>query len=962
MPSARSAMASTLPGEIMRFRKGARHLRKVLKETKHVHEGIKKEGCYSKEQLAKFHLSPDDEFTVWNIIEQPVGFVVLGSSCWAKACVVNTLLGRSVLPVVPHGQESNWKMVKFTYGKSSKAKLVNGGYEVLDHIEYNTDKSKTVPLVDLEIKNNTDNENTSEASGTLEISLLHPLLHDNVQLVVAPGRKSNSFFQDLKECMAGVTPVLIYAVGHVLSEQDIADLTEFRQLPQRIPIFFVCCHHPSMSDLTESGQHEKSLTPPPSPTSPSSPRHQQSFAYTRHPLEQLAGIRYYSQLQAAVQEAGEVYQRLSDLGFVPAPRSEPEYKGSLEVCSELVEDSLFFPTIVLYVSHVLQSKLLLAATLLQDTHARSLQSFILAAFDLSRDLMVTPKRIQYAKLREDALYRSLLHLASHKQDEIRNMIVATVSEMRESIVTEAASYQFQNVIMDSEFQEPLTARTVHLCTTELRNMVIEHVNKAVSAKLATSIEWLQEKFIGTLERCVNSLEEACGEGEDRNNSRASAALKHILTAAYQVEVSFRNSASIFWFVLQKMKQLAEVLPWNLPSTIDATWKQEVALKMLSSLNEGHLAKSICHQLQQRVRASHDRFVASLMQLEERHLDRLEQKENERKNVRCMYAPQVAKLSLESSSLKDMIQYGMPQLGQELGRGHFGVVYSCKSWAGHHSLAVKTVVLPAEKHWYSLAMEFYYHRSIPEHPRIVQLCGTVVDYKHDKRPTVQLIMERMERDLYSALWNGLAWIPRLQVALDVIQGIRYLHSQGLVHRDIKLHNVLLDKDSRAKISDLGFCKKEVMMSGSVVGTPIHMAPELLTGHYDNSVDIYAFGVLFWYICSGQPRLPYVYEQCSHKEDLFSLIKRGMRPERLPYFDDECWKLMCDCWHANPSRRPLPGEVELRVSSILERYKTTKVVVLSDSDDLSQSHGSDCWSSFDSSCGSKSYLVVTDSVSR
>lgn len=41
-----------------------------------------------------------------------------------------------------------------------------------------------------------------------------------------------------------------------------------------------------------------------------------------------------------------------------------------------------------------------------------------------------------------------------------------------------------------------------------------------------------------------------------------------------------------------------------------------------------------------------------------------------------------------------------------------------------------------------------------------------------------------------------------------------------------------------------------MSGSIVGTPIHMAPELFRGQYDNSVDTYAFGILFWYICAGK----------------------------------------------------------------------------------------------------------------
>ena len=55
----------------------------------------------------------------------------------------------------------------------------------------------------------------------------------------------------------------------------------------------------------------------------------------------------------------------------------------------------------------------------------------------------------------------------------------------------------------------------------------------------------------------------------------------------------------------------------------------------------------------------------------------------------------------------------------------------------------------------------------------------------------------------------------------------------------------------------------MISGSIVGTPIHMSPELSRGSYDKTVDTYAFGVLFWYACAGTVRLPRNFENCPSK---------------------------------------------------------------------------------------------------
>ena len=90
--------------------------------------------------------------------------------------------------------------------------------------------------------------------------------------------------------------------------------------------------------------------------------------------------------------------------------------------------------------------------------------------------------------------------------------------------------------------------------------------------------------------------------------------------------------------------------------------------------------------------------------------------------------------------------------------------------------------------------FFFTRSIPKHNRLVSIIGSVIDYSYGggSSPAVLLVMDRLQRDLYQGIKSGLQYKSRLLVALDVVEGIRFLHSQGLVHRDIKLKNVLVCK--------------------------------------------------------------------------------------------------------------------------------------------------------------------------
>lgn len=153
------------------------------------------------------------------------------------------------------------------------------------------------------------------------------------------------------------------------------------------------------------------------------------------------------------------------------------------------------------------------------------------------------------------------------------------------------------------------------------------------------------------------------------------------------------------------------MPWSESPKLDQEWKIRIANNMLDSLSESKLAKDLCNQIKDKIKRSHNVFIISLRLLESKHSNRLEKTEETQALIRKYLAPKFAKLGLESTSLKDYILRGFPQLGKEIGRGQYGVVYSCTRWGSFENLAVKSVVPPDEKHWNDLALEFYYTKYI-----------------------------------------------------------------------------------------------------------------------------------------------------------------------------------------------------------------------------------------------------------
>uniref|UniRef100_A0A8D2MMN3 Tyrosine-protein kinase n=1 Tax=Zonotrichia albicollis TaxID=44394 RepID=A0A8D2MMN3_ZONAL len=243
------------------------------------------------------------------------------------------------------------------------------------------------------------------------------------------------------------------------------------------------------------------------------------------------------------------------------------------------------------------------------------------------------------------------------------------------------------------------------------------------------------------------------------------------------------------------------------------------------------------------------------------------------------------------------------MGERIGRGNFGEVFSGRLRADNSPVAVKSCreTLPPE-----LKAKFLQEARILKqyrHPNIVRLIGVCTQ----KQP-IYIVMELVQGGDFLTFLRSEG--PHLRVkelvkmTENAAAGMEYLESKHCIHRDLAARNCLVTERNTLKISDFGMSREEedgiYAATGGMKQIPVKWtAPEALNyGRYSSESDVWSFGILLWEAFS-LGAVPYA--NLSNQQTR-EAVEHGLRldpPEQCP---EEVYQLMQRCWEYDPHKRP------------------------------------------------------------
>jgi serine/threonine protein kinase len=275
------------------------------------------------------------------------------------------------------------------------------------------------------------------------------------------------------------------------------------------------------------------------------------------------------------------------------------------------------------------------------------------------------------------------------------------------------------------------------------------------------------------------------------------------------------------------------------------------------------------------------------------------------------------------------------LGDCLGRGASGAVYRALNLGTGRTVAVKQIKISdlPKQELRTIQLEIDLLKNL-HHANIVKYHGFAKSSE-----SLYIILEYCENGSLHSICKNFGKFPEHLVAKfmsQILQGLLYLHEQGVIHRDIKGANILMTKDGFVKLADFGVATKDKASEASVVGTPYWMAPEVIemTGPMTAS-DIWSLGCTVIELLDGKPP----YHKLQPMQALFRIVNddhppvpEGISPavrdflfqcfQKDPNLRVSARKLLKHPWIVNSAAPEKPTEYDEAVKSVQQWNEALK----------------------------------------
>lgn len=272
------------------------------------------------------------------------------------------------------------------------------------------------------------------------------------------------------------------------------------------------------------------------------------------------------------------------------------------------------------------------------------------------------------------------------------------------------------------------------------------------------------------------------------------------------------------------------------------------------------------------------------------------------------------------------QIGQYLLFKRLAAGAMGSVYTAYDEVLARQVALKVVSAPPSKDddLYQGALREARVQGSVNHPNVAQVYAMSEDMGQP-----YIIMELIEGGSVLDLirkQGGVEELRAIEITIDTALGLSAGHKLGLMHRDVKPGNLLLDREGKAKLIDFGLAERvSKQKDGKVVGSPYYMAPEIARGHVaDLRADIYSLGASLFHMLTGEP--PFKKQGASPRD---IVLRRFKVPppdpcQHVATLHPDTGRLVQSMMALNPDDRPAdyPGLIrKLRqLAALIQRDKT------------------------------------------